>query len=557
MTTPSNGHRRHDEHPFVMPEHAPTRHLTRRPGDRNFTAKGFDFHPEVFLVSGGLILLFVVFTLLFQEPAETAFGAIQSFISGALGWFMILAVTTFLLFTVILAFTKLGNVRLGGPNAKPEFPTFAWVSMLISAGMGTGLMFWSVAEPIYHFQDPPVVVGTIAPDTADAARQAVGITFFHWGLHAWGIYALVGLSLAFFAFNWGLPLTIRSVFYPLLGEKIYGWQGNVIDILAVASTLFGLATSLGFGVQQANAGFNFLFGLQISTPVQVGLIFIITGFATASVVSGLGNGVRRLSELNMILAALLLVFVVLVGPTIFILNTFVQTTGYYLASLPTMSFWTETFNDNGWQNGWTVFYWGWWVSWSPFVGIFIARISRGRTVREFILGVLLLPTALTFLWMSAFGGTALSMELTEGATGIISAAVSENVATALFVMLQQLPLTGITSFVGIILVVVFFVTSSDSGSLVVDSLTSGGKLESPVPQRVFWAVIEGVVAAALLLGGGLSALQTAAISAGFPFAVILLVMCFSIYKGLSYEHDVVHVKQALQKSEATEAAVVR
>jgi choline/glycine/proline betaine transport protein len=557
MTTPSNGHRRHDEHPFVMPEHAPTRHLTRRPGDRNFTAKGFDFHPEVFLVSGGLILLFVVFTLLFQEPAETAFGAIQSFISGALGWFMILAVTTFLLFTVILAFTKLGNVRLGGPNAKPEFPTFAWVSMLISAGMGTGLMFWSVAEPIYHFQDPPVVVGTIAPDTADAARQAVGITFFHWGLHAWGIYALVGLSLAFFAFNWGLPLTIRSVFYPLLGEKIYGWQGNVIDILAVASTLFGLATSLGFGVQQANAGFNFLFGLQISTPVQVGLIFIITGFATASVVSGLGNGVRRLSELNMILAALLLVFVVLVGPTIFILNTFVQTTGYYLASLPTMSFWTETFNDNGWQNGWTVFYWGWWVSWSPFVGIFIARISRGRTVREFILGVLLLPTALTFLWMSAFGGTALSIELTEGATGIISAAVSENVATALFVMLQQLPLTGITSFVGIILVVVFFVTSSDSGSLVVDSLTSGGKLESPVPQRVFWAVIEGVVAAALLLGGGLSALQTAAISAGFPFAVILLVMCFSIYKGLSYEHDVVHVKQALQKSEATEAAVVR
>jgi choline/glycine/proline betaine transport protein len=290
----------------------------------------------------------------------------------------------------------------------------------------------------------------------------------------------------------------------------------------------------------------------------VGLIFIITGFATASVVSGLGNGVRRLSELNMILAALLLVFVVLVGPTIFILNTFVQTTGYYLASLPTMSFWTETFNDNGWQNGWTVFYWGWWVSWSPFVGIFIARISRGRTVREFILGVLLLPTALTFLVdVSIWRHSSQHGAYRRCTAGIISAAVSENVATALFVMLQQLPLTGITSFVGIILVVVFFVTSSDSGSLVVDSLTSGGKLESPVPQRVFWAVIEGVVAAALLLGGGLSALQTAAISAGFPFAVILLVMCFSIYKGLSYEHDVVHVKQALQKSEATEAAVVR
>jgi choline/glycine/proline betaine transport protein len=557
MSKPDSRREAHDEHPFVMPEHAPTRHLTRRPGDRNFTAKGFDFHPEVFLVSGGLILLFVVFTLLFQEPAETAFGAIQSFISGALGWFMILAVTTFLLFTVILAFTKLGNVRLGGPNAKPEFPTFAWVSMLISAGMGTGLMFWSVAEPIYHFQDPPVVVGTIAPDTADAARQAVGITFFHWGLHAWGIYALVGLSLAFFAFNWGLPLTIRSVFYPLLGEKIYGWQGNAIDVLAIASTLFGLATSLGFGVQQTNAGLNFLFGLQISTPVQVGLIAIITGFATASVVSGLGNGVRRLSELNMILAGLLLVFVLVVGPTVFLLNDFVETTGYYLAYLPTMSFWTETFNDVGWQNGWTVFYWGWWVSWAPFVGIFIARISKGRTVREFILGVLLLPTALTFLWMSAFGGTALSLELREGATGIISGAVSENVATALFVMLEQLPLTGITSFIAIILVVVFFVTSSDSGSLVVDSLASGGKLESPVPQRVFWAVLEGVVAATLLLGGGLSALQTAAISAGLPFAVVLLVMCFSIYKGLSYEHDVIHVKKALQQSEAAEGVAVR
>ncbi|PSN12241.1 choline transporter [filamentous cyanobacterium CCP5] len=535
-----------------MPAHAPTRHLRRRPGDRNVILKGFDFHPEVFLVSGGLILLFVLFTLIFQDPAESAFGAIQSFISGTLGWFMILAVTFFLLFTIFIALTKLGNVRLGGPNARPEFPTFAWISMLISAGMGTGLMFWSVAEPIYHFQDPPVIIGAIEPNTADAARQAMGITFFHWGLHAWGIYALVGLSLAFFTFNWGLPLTIRSVFFPLLGEKIYGWQGNAIDVLAVASTLFGLATSLGFGVQQTNAGLNFLFGLQISTPVQVGLIAIITGFATASVVSGLGNGVRRLSELNMILAAVLLAFVVVVGPTVFLFNTFVETTGYYLATLPTMSFWTETFNDAGWQNGWTVFYWGWWVSWAPFVGIFIARISKGRTVREFILGVLLLPTALTFLWMSAFGGTALSLELGEGTAGIISGAVSENVATALFVMLEQLPLTGITSFVGIILVVVFFVTSSDSGSLVVDSIASGGKLESPVPQRVFWAVLEGVVASTLLLGGGLSALQTAAISAGLPFAVVLLIMCYSIYKGLHYEHAVVIEGKKLQTSEAAD-----
>jgi len=558
MTTPpNNGHKGHDEHPFVMPEHAPTRHLRRRPGDRNITSKGFDFHPEVFLVSGALILLFVLFSLIFQEPTETAFGQVQAFIAGSMGWFLILSVSFFLLFTIYIAFSKLGHVRLGGPDATPEFPTFAWVAMLISAGMGTGLMFWSVAEPIYHLQDPPALLGNIEPNTGDAARQAMGFTFFHWGFHAWGIYALVGLSLAFFTFNWGLPLTIRSVFYPILGERIFGWPGNVIDILAVASTLFGLATSLGFGVQQANAGLNFLFGLQISTPVQVGLIAIITGFATASVVSGLGNGVRRLSEMNMILAALLMTFVFLVGPTVFILGTLVETTGYYLASLPTLSFWTETFSGTEWQNGWTVFYWGWWVSWSPFVGIFIARVSRGRTVREFILGVLLLPTSLTLLFMSVFGGTALNFELGEASAGLISAAVDENVATALFVLLEQLPLTGITSFIGIILVVVFFVTSSDSGSLVVDSLTSGGKLESPVPQRIFWAVTEGVVAAVLLLGGGLAALQTAAITSGFPFAVVLLIMCFSIYKGLSYEHDVIHVKKVLQESDAAEGAAVR
>ncbi|PSN76511.1 choline transporter, partial [filamentous cyanobacterium CCP4] len=423
-------------------------------------------------------------------------------------------------------------------------------------GMGIGLMFWSVAEPIYHFQDPPAMLGTLEPNSAEAAQQAMAITFFHWGLHAWGIYALVGLSLAFFAFNWGLPLTIRSVFYPLLGERIYGWPGNMIDILAVASTLFGLATSLGLGVQQVNAGLNFLFGTTVSTPVQVGLIAIITGFATASVVSGLGNGVRRLSELNMILAAALMVFVLLVGPTLFILGSFVENLGFYAASLPIMSFWTETFSGEGWQSGWTVFYWGWWISWSPFVGIFIARISRGRTVRQFILGVLVLPSMLTFLWMSVFGGTALNMELGE-LSGVISTAVAEDVATALFVMLQQLPLTGITSLLGIVLVVVFFVTSSDSGSLVVDSLTSGGKLESPIPQRVFWAVTEGVVAAALLLGGGLSALQTASITTGLPFAVVLLIMCYSVHKGLNYEHDVVNEGRRLQEAEAAEQAIAR
>lgn len=515
----------------------------RTPGDTNIQSiPGFDFHPEVFLTAGALILLFVVLTLTFREPAESAFSRVQSFIADGMGWFMILSVSIYLGIAIILAISKFGEVRIGGQDARPEFSTFAWIAMLISAGMGIGLMFWSVAEPIYHFQDPPAVIGEIQPGTADAAQQALGITFFHWGFHAWGIYALVGLALAFFAYNKGLPLTIRSVFYPVLGDRIYGWVGNVVDILAVASTLFGLATSLGFGVQQVNAGFNYLFGLTISAPVQVGLIAIITGFATASVVSGLDAGVRRLSELNMVLAAILMVFVLSVGPTLFVLGSFVQTTGYYVASLPTLSFWTETFDQGNWQNGWTVFYWGWWVSWSPFVGIFIARVSRGRTVREFLLGVLLLPSLLTFLWMSTFGGTALSFEL--AGSSLISDAVGENVATALFVMLENLPLSGITSFVGVLLVVVFFVTSSDSGSLVVDSLTSGGKLESPVPQRVFWAVMEGVIAAVLLLGGGLQALQTAAIATGLPFAIVLLIMCYSLYKGLGEEYAVIQLKQS-------------
>ncbi|MEM9155093.1 MAG: BCCT family transporter [Cyanobacteria bacterium J06642_2] len=535
------------------------RRSRRQPGDRNIRGYGFDFHPEVFLVSAGLISLFVIVTLVFREPAENAFGAIQSFIAEAMGWFFILSVSLFLVVAVLLAFSKFGKIRLGGQDAKPDFPTFAWIAMLISAGMGIGLMFWSVAEPIFHFQDPPAVIGTIEPLSQDAAQQALGITFFHWGLHAWGIYAIVGLSLAFFTYNWGLPLTIRSVFYPILGDRIYGWAGNAIDILAVASTLFGLATSLGFGVQQVNAGFNFLVGLPVNTPIQVGLILIITGFATASVVSGLDAGVRRLSELNMILAAVFMSFVLLVGPTLFILGSFVQVVGYYAASLPTLSFWTETFEGTAWQNSWTVFYWGWWISWSPFVGIFIARVSKGRTVREFVLGVLLLPSMLTFLWMSVFGGTAMSMELGD-LTGVIGDAVSENVATALFVMLQQLPLSAITSFVGIVLVVVFFVTSSDSGSLVVDSLTSGGKLESPVPQRVFWAVTEGVIAAVLLLGGGLQALQTASIATGLPFAMVLLVMCYSLYCGLRQELSEIEARAkdpALIAQRLAEEAIVR
>jgi len=522
--------------------------LIQKQGDCNIKIPGFDFHPIVFLTSGGLIVFFVLFTLIFRETAESTFASIQNLVATATGWFLLIAATTFLLFVSLIAFSKFGTIRLGGQDARPEFPTSAWLAMLLSAGMGIGLMFWSVAEPISHYQNPPSYQTVIDPATPAAAKQALGITFFHWGFHAWGIYALVGLSIAFFSYNWGLPLTIRSVFYPILGDRIYAWPGNLVDILAVLSTLFGIATSLGFGVQQINAGFNFLLNWPITTGIQIALIVIITGLATASVFSGLGNGVRRLSELNMILAGIFMLFILAVGPTLFIADSFIETLGYYATNLPALSFWTESFTNTQWQHQWTIFYWGWWISWSPFVGVFIARVSKGRTVREFILGVLLLPSFITFVWMTVFGATALVTDW-NSIDSVISQGVAADISTALFVLLRELPFAGLTSVIGIVLVVIFFVTSSDSGSLVVDNLTSGGKLATPTSQRVFWAILEGILAGVLLLGGGLAALQTASITTGLPFAIVLLVMCYSVYRGLSYEYTVVMPKQQLETHE--------
>ncbi|MEB3885062.1 BCCT family transporter [Lyngbya sp. CCY1209] len=523
----------------------------RVPGDTNIKGKGFDLHPQVAISSAALIVLFVALTLIFREQADQIFQAIQNTVSNIFGWFFILVANIYLGVVVILSFSKYGKIRLGGPDAKPEFSTFGWFAMLLSAGMGIGLMFWSVAEPVYHLGDPAPFFGNVADGSTAAAQAAMGITFYHWGLHAWGIYALVGLSLGFFAFNRGLPLTIRSVFYPILGERIYGWPGNAIDILAVLATLFGLATSLGFGAEQVSAGLNFLFDSPDTVWVQVILIAIITSFATASVVAGLDSGVRFLSEINIYIAAAFLVFLLLAGPTLFLLSSLVQNFGYYASIFPGLSFWTETFDGGRWQQSWTIFYWGWWISWSPFVGMFIARVSKGRTVREFIWSVLFIPSLLSFMWMSVFGGSALKLIL-DG-VGDLGAAVQENVATALFVMLQNFPFTGLSSFLGVVLVVTFFVTSSDSGSLVVDHLTSGGKLDSPVPQRIFWAVTEGVVAAVLLLGGGLKALQTAAIATGLPFAIVLLVMCFSLYRGLAEDAAELEARK-LQATENPPAA---
>ncbi len=514
---------------------------TREPGDRNWSRFGFDLHPQVTFASVFILTVFIVITIMFKDQAASTADGMLGWISTNFGWFFIFSANVFIAAAAFFAFSRLGKLRIGGNKARPEFSTHAWYAMLLSAGMGIGLMFWSVGEPMYHYNSPSPMFSGIEGNTPEAAQAAMGTTFFHWGLHPWAIYAIVGLGLAFFAYNRGLPLTIRSIFYPILGDRIYGFWGNAIDVLSVLATLMGLATSLGLGVSQINAGLNYLFDVSISTNVQVLLIVVITGFATISVMTGLDNGVKRLSELNMGLAAIFLLFLLIAGPTIYILSGLTQNIGFYIENLPEMSMWTETFRGTNWQGSWTVFYWAWWISWSPFVGMFIARISKGRTVREFILGVMIVPTVLSFIWMSVFGGSAISLQASGEAD--IFGAVSENVSTALFAMLEYFPLSTLLSIVGIILVTVFFVTSSDSGSLVVDHLTSGGKLDSPVPQRVFWAVMEGLVAAVLLLGGGLTILQTASISTGLPFTIILLLIVYALYLGLSEE---AHIEDMVQ-----------
>jgi choline/glycine/proline betaine transport protein len=470
---------------------------------------------------------------------------IQTQVSTKTGWFFILSVNIFLVFVVYLAFSKFVRVRLGGDEAKPEFSTLAWFSMLFSAGMGIGLLFWSIAEPVTHYLVPPLA----AASDVQSAQQAMNVTMLHWGFHAWAIYALVGLSLVYFTYSRGLPLTIRSVFYPFFGNRIYSWVGDVIDIFAVLATVFGLATSLGFGVQQVASGLSFVLGIDNGLVTQVSLIAGITLIATISVVSGIQKGVKFLSEMNMRIAVGLLLIIIILGPAVFILNSFIQNTGSYVSHLLTWSTWGESYAQGQWQNSWTVFYWGWWIAWSPFVGTFIARISKGRTIRQFILGVLIVPAIVTCLWISAFGSVSI-LEVMNGNTAIADA-VQNDVSTALFVFLETIPFTEAISVLAIVLVTSFFITSSDSGSLVVDSLTSGGKISAPVGQRIFWATTEGAVAAVLLIGGGLQALQTATIITGLPFAFLLLTMCYSLHKGLS--QDLKKKKEAEKANAVTHA----
>lgn len=504
---------------------------------------GLDIHNRVFAISGLLVVAFVVLTLAFQNQVEPMFTAMRGWLTSNLDWFFISAGNIFVLVCLGLAISPLGKVRLGGTEATPDYTYLGWFSMLFAAGMGIGLMFFGVSEPLSHFgsafggtamengvRTDWAPLGAAAGDAEAATRLGMAATIYHWALHPWAIYAILALGLALFSFNKGLPLTVRSVFYPLLGERIWGWPGHVIDILAVLATLFGLATSLGYGAAQASSGLNFLFDVPLGNTTQIVLVIGITAIALFSVVAGLDAGVKRLSEINMILAVLLLLFVVAVGPTLDILSGFFGNLGAYFQHLPALSNPVGR-DDANFSQGWTAFYWAWWISWSPFVGMFIARVSRGRTVREFIVSVLIVPSLACVLWMTVFGETAIIQFVRDG----YEAATKAELPLQLFAMLDALPLAQITSFIAIILVVVFFVTSSDSGSLVIDVIAAGGKVDAPTPQRVFWCVFEGLVAIALILGGGLVALQAMAVSTGLPFTIVLLMSTVAVIKGLASE----------------------
>ncbi|APU32683.1 BCCT transporter [Ectopseudomonas alcaliphila JAB1] len=501
-----------------------------------------DIHGKVFTISALVAVIFVVLTLALQTDVEPLFTALRDWLTHHMAWFFIGAANIFVLLCLGLIVSPLGRVRIGGREATPDFSYLTWFSMLFAAGMGIGLMFYGVAEPVSHFDAAMggvtvengvrtdwAPLGGAAGNAAEAQSLAMAATIFHWGLHPWAIYAIVALALAIFSFNKGLPLAVRSIFYPILGERVWGWPGHVIDILAVFATLFGLVTSLGIGAEQAAGGIEHLFGIEATNASKVLLIIAITLVALCSVVSGLEKGVRRLSEINIFLAFLLLAFVIIAGPTAAIALGFFENLGAYLTHLPALSNPVGR-EDVNFTQGWTAFYWAWWISWSPFVGMFIARISRGRSVREFLIAVLLVPSLVSVLWMTTFGGSAFE-QIGAGLNGVADAALE----LKLFALLAELPLSGIMSFIAIVLVIMFFITSSDSGSLVIDTITAGGKVNAPVVQRVFWASIEGVIAIALLLGGGLVALQAMAVSTGLPFTIVLLVGCISIVKGLMSE----------------------
>ncbi len=487
-------------------------------------------NPPVFFGASLLIFLLVGYTVLFPEQAGNYFNELQSSITTNASWFYVSAVALILLCVAYLGLSRYGDIKLGPDHAEPDFSFGSWFAMLFSAGMGIGLMFFGVSEPTMHFLSPPVgEAGTV-----QAASEAMKLTFFHWGLHAWAIYAIVALILAFFGYRHDLPLTLRSALYPMIGDRIHGWAGHAVDIFAILGTVFGVATALGYGVLQVNSGLNYLFDVSISNQTQVVLIIAITALATVSVATGLDKGIRRLSELNLILALILLALVIALGPTVLLLQMFIQNTGGYLSDIVSKTFNLYAYEPTDWLGGWTLFYWSWWLSWSPFVGMFIARISRGRTIREFVTGVLFVPAGLTFLWMTVFGNTAIDMIMNQGMDSLAQV-VQQDVSLALFKFLEHFPFSSTLSFIAMLMVIVFFVTSCDSGAMVIDMLASGGTSRTPIWQRVFWSSLVGIVATVLLLAGGLQALQTVTIASALPFTIILLTSTYGLLKALAVD----------------------
>lgn len=504
----------------------------------------------VFLPAVAVILLMIVGTLSDPELAAEFFSSTLSSITKNFGWFYMLAVAIFLIFIIAIAVSPWGKIKLGPDHIEADYTFTAWFAMLFSAGYGIALLFFGVAEPVLHFASPPE--GT--PETVEAAKQAMQIAFFHWGFHIWAIYGLVGLTLAYFAFRHNLPLSMRSTLFPLIGDRIYGPIGHTVDTFAILGTVFGLATTLGLSVTQINAGVHYLIpSIPISTTVQILALVIITGLAIFSVVAGMDKGIKRLSLLNIMLAVVLMVFVFFAGPTVFILEAFLQNTGSYLSNIVERTFNLQAYSSSDWIGHWTLFIFGWTIAWAPFVGLFIAKISRGRTIRQFVFGVMFVPTIFTFFWFSVFGDTALHLIMQEGYHGFIQAVQNDH-AIALFQLFEHLPMSGVLSALAVILIITFFVTSADSGALVIDSLASGGSLETPVWQRVFWAALLGTVAGVLLLAGGLKALQTASIVSALPFAVIMLIATLGMWRALLIEsHREVSLKSAIRNSGKNQA----
>ena len=498
----------------------------------------------VFITSALLIVGFIIFGAFFTEAAGAVFSFLQDFITDKFGWLFIVLVNTALVFCIYLAMSRYGDIRLGKQTERPQYSLVSWIGMLFSAGIGIGLVYWGTAEPLYHFMAPPLGEA----ETIEAAKQAMNLSFLHWGLHAWAIYTIVALSLAYFHFRRGLPLSIRSTLYPILGRKIYGPWGHTVDILAVFGTMFGVVTSLGLGVMQINSGLENLFGIPNSIGVQFAIIAFVTAMACLSLMLGLDKGIKRLSDINMGLTGILLAFMVILGPTLFIFDSFIENIGNYVGSIVTLSTWSESYSGTDWQGAWTIFYWAWWVSWAPFVGVFIARISRGRTIREFVLGVLLIPMTILFFWFTTFGGVAIQMELLASISpdmlspGLVEA-VQADTGSAIFKLVEYYPLTKPVTLLIVVMIVLWFVTSSDSASFVIDMLTAGGDTNPPKIQRLFWATMEGIIAAILLAAGGLGALQAAAIVAGLPFALVIFVMMYALLRGLGRDRLILYRAQ--------------